>query len=90
MKGIFTMARKLTEKQVQVLRFIYDYIKSNNCAPSLKEIAKALGISVNLAQSRRHYLIGHGCLRKSETEKYGRRIALTEKGIRACESFNKK
>ncbi len=82
------MARKLTDKQMRVLRFIYDYIKTNNCAPALKEIAKALGISVNLAQSRRHYLIGHDCLRKSETAEYGRRIALTEKGVSLCESFN--
>ena len=79
------MARKLTDKQMSVLRFIYDYIKSNNCAPALKEIAKALGISVNLAQNRTQYLLGHGCLRKFETGQYGRSLALTEKGILACE-----
>ena len=79
------MARKLTDKQMRVLRFIYDYIKSNNCAPAIKEIAKALGISYSLAQDRTQYLFGHGCLRKSETGQWRRSIALTEKGILACE-----
>jgi Mn-dependent DtxR family transcriptional regulator len=79
------MARKITDKQMQTLRFIYDYIKSNGCAPALKEIAKALGISVVLAQDRIQHLLGHGCLRKSETGDYGRNLAMTEKGILACE-----
>ena len=68
-----------------VLRFIYDYIKANDCAPTKKEIAKALGISYSLAQDRTWYLFGHGCLRKSETGQYGRTLELTEKGILACE-----
>ena len=71
---------------MSVLRFIYDYIKSNDCAPTLKEIAKALGISVTIAQSRTQYLFGHGCLRKTETGQWRRNIALTEKGILACEN----
>ncbi len=70
---------------MQVLRFIYDYIKANDSAPALKEISKALGISVGLAQSRIENLIGHGCLRKFEAGQYGRTLALTEKGILACE-----
>ncbi len=60
--------------------------------PELKEsktaIAKALGISLATAYDRIQQLFGHGCLRKSETEEYGRNIALTEKGISLCESFN--
>jgi len=79
------MARKLTDKQMCVLHFIYDYIKSNDCAPAIKEIAKALGISVSVAHDRIQYLFGHGCLRKSETGQWRRSIALTEKGILACE-----
>ena len=82
------MVRQLTDHQMRVLRFIYDYIKTNGCAPALKEIAKALGISVNLAQNRTQYLLGHGCLRKFETGQYGRTLTLTEKGTLACESFN--
>ena len=82
------MARQLTDHQMRVLRFIYDYIKRNDCAPALKEIAKALGISVGLAQNRTQYLFGHGCLRKSETGDYGRNLALTEKGIRVCEGLS--
>ena len=70
---------------MRVLRFVYDCIKSNGCAPALKEIAKALGISVVLAQDRIQHLLGHGCLRKSETGDYGRNLALTEKGILVCE-----
>jgi Mn-dependent DtxR family transcriptional regulator len=81
------MARQLTDKQMSVLRFIYDYIKANDCAPALKEIAKSLGISVGLAQDRIQHLFGHGCLRKSETGDYGRYLVLTEKGILACESL---
>jgi len=81
------MERQLTDKQMRTLRFIYDYIKSNGCAPALKEIAKALGISVNLAQNRTQYLLGHGCLRKFETGQYGRTLELTEKGISVCEKF---
>ncbi len=70
---------------MQVLRFIYDYIKSNDCAPAIKEIAKALDIPVSAAHDRIQHLFGHGCLRKSEISRYGRNIALTEKGILACE-----
>ena len=82
------MKRQLTDKQMRTLRFIYDYIKSNGCAPTLKEIGEALGFSLTAAASRRFYLLGHDCLRKSETGQYGRKIALTEKGTLACESFN--
>ena len=70
---------------MQTLRFIYDYIKSNDCTPTTKEIAKALGISYGLAQGRIWYLLGHGCLREPETKQWARTFALTEKGILACE-----
>jgi hypothetical protein len=86
------MARKLTDKQMQTLRFIYDYIKSNGYAPTLKEIGEALGVSPFLACFsqiiacwRILYLMGNGCLRKPETGQKGLNIALTEKGILACE-----
>ena len=79
------MARKLTDKQMQVLRFIYDYIEANDCAPTTREIAEALSISYGVAQGRTWYLFGHGCLRKPETRQWERNIALTEKGILACE-----
>ena len=82
------MRRKLTDTQVRALRFIHDYIKNNGCAPTTKEIGEALGISSSNANGRIFYLLGHDCLRKSETAKRGRRIALTEKGISLCESFN--
>ncbi len=68
-----------------VLRFVYDYIKSNDCAPTRKEIAKALDIPISIVYDRIMHLFGHGCLRESETEQRGRNIALTEKGILACE-----
>ena len=57
------MRRKLTEKQVHTLRFIYDYIKSNDCAPTLKEIGEALGISSTAASWRIFYILEHDCLR---------------------------
>jgi transposase len=79
------MERKLTDKQIQTLRFIYDYIKSNDCAPATKEIAKALGISYSVAYGQVGSLFGHGCLREPETRRWGRNLALTEKGILACE-----
>ncbi len=83
------MARKTKEQEMRVLRFIYDCIKSNDCAPTRKEIAEALGISSTTAYNNRIcYLLGHDCLRKTETGKYDRRIALTEKGVSLCESFN--
>ena len=82
------MARKITDKQMQTLRFIYDYIKSNDCAPTTKEIAKALDISISVAYGRVGHLFGHGYLREPETWQWGRNIALTEKGTLACESFN--
>jgi len=78
------MERQLKDKQLRTLRFIYDYIKSNDCAPARKEIAEALGISLSTAYDRIQYLFGHGYLRESETWQYGRNIALTEKGIWAC------
>ncbi len=80
------MARKLTDKQMCVLRFIYDYIKSNDCAPTRKEIGEALDICISAAYYRVQHLFGHGYLRESETRQYGRNIALTEKGILACEA----
>ncbi len=79
------MARQLTDKQMQALRFIYDYIKSNDCAPTQKEIGEALGISSTAAASRIFYILEHDCLRKSETIQWGRNLALTEKGILVCE-----
>ena len=73
---------------MRVLRFIYDYIKSNNYAPTRREIAKALGISMSTAYGRVLHLFGHGYLKESETRQWGRNIALTEKGILACESLS--
>ena len=70
---------------MQTLRFIYDYIKTNDCAPASKEIAKALDIPTNMAYDRIQHLFGHGCLRKSETGRYRHSLALTEKGILTCE-----
>ena len=82
---IQAMERQFKDYQMRTLRFIHDYIKSNGCAPNRKEIGEALGISITSASSRIFYLFGHDCLRKPETWQYGRNIALTEKGIRACE-----
>ncbi len=79
------MARKLTDKQMSVLRFIYDYIKSNDRAPTTREIAKALSISIGVAYGQVGHLFGYGYLRESETRQWARNIALTEKGILACE-----
>jgi SOS-response transcriptional repressor LexA len=85
------MKGQLTDKQMHTLRFVYDYIKNNGCAPTRKEIGEALGISSTTAYNNRIcYLLGHDCLRKTETGEYSRRIALTEKGISLCESFSKK
>jgi Mn-dependent DtxR family transcriptional regulator len=79
------MARQLTDKQMRVLRFVYDYIKSNDCAPTKKEIAKALDICLSAAYDQIQGLLGRGYLREPETSQWGRNIALTEKGILACE-----
>ena len=79
------MAGQLTDKQLRTLRFIYDYIKSNGCAPTHKEIGEAFGISSTAASARIFYILEHDCLRKPETKKCGRNIALTEKGISVCE-----
>ena len=81
------MARQLKDKQMRTLRFIYDYIKSNDCAPAMKEIAKEFGINLNTAYYRIHPLCGQGYLTRPTTGKYGRYLALTEKGILACESL---
>jgi Mn-dependent DtxR family transcriptional regulator len=80
------MERQLTDKQMSVLRFVYDYIKSNDCAPTSKEIAEVLGISIGTAYHLIYHLFGHGYLKEPETRQRGRNIALTEKGILACES----
>jgi len=82
------MERQLTDKQMHTLRFIHDYIKSNGCAPTHKEIGEALGISSTAAEARIFYILEHDCLRKTETAERGRNIALTEKGISICESFS--
>jgi len=80
------MERQLKDNQVRTLRFIYDYIKSNDCAPARKEIAEALDISMSAAYDRIQQLFGRGYLKESETRQYGRNIALTEKGILVCKS----
>jgi Mn-dependent DtxR family transcriptional regulator len=79
------MERKLKDKQMQTLRFIYDYFKSNDCAPTTKEIAKALGVSYSVAYGQVGSLFGPGYLREPETRRWGRNIALTSKGILACD-----
>jgi predicted transcriptional regulator len=79
------MARQLKEFQMRTLRFIYDYIKANDCAPTKKEIKEALGICLSAAYDQIQGLLGRGYLREPETSQYGRNIALTEKGILACE-----
>ena len=79
------MARRITDPQMRILRFIYDYIKSNDCAPKRKEIKEALGISIGAAYDQIQGLFGRGYLRESEASQWGRNIALTEKGILACE-----
>ncbi len=79
------MARRAKEQEMQVLRFIYDYIKANDCAPTTKEIAKALGVSLSRAYNRVGNLYVYGYLRETEPKQWARNIALTEKGILACE-----
>jgi len=79
------MERQLKEQEMGVLRFIYDYIKSNDCAPKQKEISKAFGITITAAYYRVHLLFDYGYLREDEPSQWGRNIALTEKGILACE-----
>ena len=79
------MARKITDKQMQALRFIYDYIKSNDCAPTTQEIAEALRVSTSSAYGQVGSLFGYGYLRELKTRQRARNIALTEKGILTCE-----
>ena len=79
------MERQLKDNQMRTLRFIYDYIKSNDCAPKRKEIAEALGITIEGVSYRVHLLFDYGYLRESEASEWGRDIALTGKGILACE-----
>ncbi len=83
---IQTMERQLTDSQMRTLRFIYDYIKSNDCPPTFKEIQEAFDISSTTAYERIHYLSGHGYLTRPETGTWGRDIELTEKGISTCDS----
>jgi len=85
---IQAMERRLTDTQLLTLRFIHDYIKSNDCAPTRKEIGEALSISMSTAYDRVQHLFGYGYLRKSETMQWGHNIALTEKGTLACESLS--
>ena len=79
------MARKIKDKEIRTLRFIYDYIKGNDYAPKRMEIKEALGISLSTVYHQIYYLLDYGYLREPETSQYGRNIALTEKGILACE-----
>ena len=79
------MERRTTDKQMSVLRFIYDYIKSNDRAPTRKEIQDALDITIGIANNQVNSLFVYGYLRESETGQWRRNIALTEKGILACE-----
>ena len=79
------MARQLKEQEMRVLRFIYDHIKSNDCAPTRKEIAEALDIPMSPACYRVGNLFAYGYLRETEPKQWARNIALTEQGFLACE-----
>ncbi len=79
------MAGQLKEQEMLVLRFIYDYIKSNDCAPTRKEIKEALDIPIGRANNQVNRLFVYGYLREPKTGQWRRNIALTEKGILACE-----
>ncbi len=79
------MARKTKEQEMRVLRFIYDYVKSNDCAPTRKEIKEALDITIGIANNQVNRLFVYGYLREPRAGQGRRNIALTEKGILACE-----
>jgi len=68
------MERQLTDKQMQTLRFIYDYIKSNERAPTRNEIAKAFSISAGVANGRVNQLFVYGYLREPEKKPRARNM----------------
>lgn len=61
---------KISEKNLSVLEYIYNYINKNGYAPSVKEIGKALNIgSTSTVQSHIERLIYFGCLTRSNDKK---------------------
>ncbi|MHC5061062.1 MAG: LexA family protein [Planctomycetota bacterium] len=85
---IYGMEKGRKGSQMRTLLFIFNYIKSNGCAPRKTEIAKALGTSATLIYHHIYCLFGEGYLRILKQGEYGRNIELTEKGILTCENSN--
>lgn len=73
------MAAALTERQLEVLRFVERTIEARSVAPTLREIAKAFGFSSTAsAQKHLHGLERKGYLTRSKHQKRG--LTLTEEG----------
>ena len=69
---------KISEKNIDVLEYIYNYINENGYAPSNREIGKALGIkSTSTVQSHIDRLLYFGCLTRS-SEKKSRTLRINE------------
>ena len=56
MEKEMTKLENLTEKQMQVLTFLKEYQKENGCPPSLREIARHIGVTKHSAEERLRYL----------------------------------
>jgi SOS-response transcriptional repressor LexA len=75
------MTKRLTPRQAEMLRFIYDFGLENGYAPSLREIGFALGIvSTNGVGDHLLALERKGCLYR--TRNVARSIVLTGEALR--------
>ena len=58
--------RNLTDRQMQVLDFIKEYIDTNTYSPAVRDVAKAFDITVKAAHDHLKALERKGVLRSSE------------------------
>lgn len=70
----------VSEKKLQILKFIYEYKKKNDISPSIREIAKGVNLS-SIATVANHidWLKEHEYI--SSKHSIPRSLKLTEKGL---------
>jgi hypothetical protein len=86
---------KVTERQFEVLEFIYDHIQGRGCAPTLREIGRAFEIRstngirdclVSLERKGKLSLGGHGLARVMRLTTVGERLVLDRRAEEEAQS----
>ncbi len=75
-------SRCVTARQLEVLRFVANYVDEEGYPPSLKEVSSHLGNSINASNQTMKSLIRRGLIHR-KAHGAARAITVTEDGWRA-------